>query len=605
MLNIWCTFLSLQLSAIATPDIAAPSVCFGAASSASLTSSKLLRDCPLRRGFGAACFVQLRVNIDGSTQRPEKNVQVMWRTLIGATIQLTPSPTPAPPTPPTLPPACVNSKAPVDVCTNMFTEKKYSVEVCQFLRPLDQGNNPAGWKLGFDVSPYTNFSKCTASILTRFLTCNQYCSKAGMYCIQGSDNDQYNQNGFGTGCSLAPANAIRPRPLNYSQNGCNLSLQTQVCQCGIPPQCDPTPAPTPAPLPCDSRTDPCAAMTNYDSVCPSVLPGWYSDDDDWTTPYPIECPVAVVVRNDFANTTCADYCADQGLTCIHGMPNDFMDLLNLSTPSVPPSCVVSASWCNQQTTAQGGCLQYWPVQVCQCGYTQCPTPSPTLSPSPSPTLPTLGEPTPSPTSPTPCVGSCTIVDDPHITVFDKAQVSLMTFARAPSQEDNGFGDMWLVKSRLVSIQARYEPDTALQHKNLYVKAVGVGGPFLGNKTLVVGTLDDAVTWDGEDILQHRTSGVVVGSLVAKFEVFGLIKAIQGIRGVVVAELPMGVTLTVKRKRRNVDVIIKMPQMEGGQEGLCGNFNGLAGDDSLELAQSRADPRVSPQESFFIGVTHTF
>ena len=49
-----------------------------------------------------------------------------------------------------------------------------------------------------------------------------------------------------------------------------------------------------------------------------------------------------------------------------------------------------------------------------------------------------------------------------------------------------------------------------------------------------------------------------------------LKASQSPEGLVVVELPLSVTLTAKRKRQHVSVVIKMPPLEGGQEGLCGN-----------------------------------
>ena len=220
----------------------------------------------------------------------------------------------------------------------------------------------------------------------------------------------------------------------------------------------------------------------------------------------------------------------------------------------------------------------------------CPTPAPT--PNPSGQVTSCAD-----------VGTCTIVDDPHITVFDKAQVSLLSVGHTRDdhslKEDYRFGDIWLVKNPLVSIQAQYLPDEALSEKNLYVKAVAVGGPFVRGSKLIIGALDDAVTWDGAAILEPPASrrGPVTG--VSRFEVAGLLKASQSFDGQVIVELPMSVTLTVRRKRTHVNVFIQMPPLEGGQEGMCGNFNGHAGDDSLELLEGRSDLRVEPQASIFV------
>jgi len=202
------------------------------------------------------------------------------------------------------------------------------------------------------------------------------------------------------------------------------------------------------------------------------------------------------------------------------------------------------------------------------------------------------------------VASCTIVDDPHITVFDKAQVSLLGWSRGARLANEGavLGDVWLVQSRLVSIQARYLPDASMSEKNSYVKAVAVGGPFIRNATFIVGAYDGVVTWNGEAILEPQKLGRSAAghspSTVSGFQIPDLVKARQSRSGVVVAELPLGVNMTISRKRQHVDIVISMPPLEDGQEGLCGNFNGLAGDDSLGLVEGRSDPRVAPEFSLF-------
>lgn len=208
------------------------------------------------------------------------------------------------------------------------------------------------------------------------------------------------------------------------------------------------------------------------------------------------------------------------------------------------------------------------------------------------------------------VASCTIVDDPHITVFDKAQVSLLSLGRGHgarlTNDDPVLGDVWLVQSRFVSIQARYLPDATLSEKNSYVKAIAVGGPFIRNATLIVGAYDAAVTWNGQAILEPQVLGRRASSrsmsTFSTFQIPDLVKARQSRSGVVVAELPLGVNMTISRKRRHVDVVITMPPLEGGQEGLCGNFNGLAGDDSLGLVEDRSDPRVPLEFSLFSAAT---
>merc|ERR1712048_946189 len=48
----------------------------------------------------------------------------------------------------------------------------------------------------------------------------------------------------------------------------------------------------------------------------------------------------------------------------------------------------------------------------------------------------------------PCIttGTCTIQEDPHITVFDQGQVSLLKSSLFQARGDANAGDHWLVKS---------------------------------------------------------------------------------------------------------------------------------------------------------------
>jgi len=213
-------------------------------------------------------------------------------------------------------------------------------------------------------------------------------------------------------------------------------------------------------------------------------------------------------------------------------------------------------------------------------------------------------------------GTCTIADDPHITVFDGKLISLVQagerhrLARgkfdASSVQmlkrliaDGETGDMWLVKSGKVSIQARYVRDDTLPEDNLFVGAVAVGGEFMNGNKLIIGALDDNVTYNGNEIL---------GAQESKFEVSGLIKAERHVQARLVqntdsinpgidVELPEGVKLLINRQGHYINVQIKMPPAEGGQDGFCGNFNGNGDDDSLDFIEAR-NPRVAESDSLF-------
>jgi len=201
-------------------------------------------------------------------------------------------------------------------------------------------------------------------------------------------------------------------------------------------------------------------------------------------------------------------------------------------------------------------------------------------------------------------GVCKIIEDPHITVFDGAQVSLLAFDGSADSNYffDAFDDKWLVRSNNVSIQARYIEISDDGETKTFMRAMAIGGPFLQGNTLVVGGLNEQVTWNGAEILTSQTS---------EFNVEGLIKATrhnsssriedfsQPNPGVDI-QLPEGIGLTFNRLHRYINAAIKMQPQDGGQDGLCGNFNGIGTDDGLEMVARRSNADVLFGQSIFPG-----
>lgn len=171
----------------------------------------------------------------------------------------------------------------------------------------------------------------------------------------------------------------------------------------------------------------------------------------------------------------------------------------------------------------------------------------------------------------------------------------------------GAGDFWLVKSSNVSIQARYLGSDELPDSTLFVRAIAVGGEFLANHTMVIGSLEDQILWDGRPILQNQTSSFTAMAedyfvKAKRSEHSSLVEDTSKENPGVNLEFPLGVSLVVNRLRRHVNLVIEMTPQKEGQDGLCGNFNGISADDTLEVSSKRFDPKVPVKESLFVGLS---
>jgi len=218
-------------------------------------------------------------------------------------------------------------------------------------------------------------------------------------------------------------------------------------------------------------------------------------------------------------------------------------------------------------------------------------------------------------------GTCTIADDPHIKVFDGAQISLLQANSRRGKFDAGankmlrnlitdgeMGDVWLVKSGKVNVQARYvRDDNATDNESLFVGSIAVGGEFMEGNTLMIGALDRPVTYNGKVILEDQESVFHMGR-TGQFDVAGLITAKRSQYSSLVqspglsnpgidVKLPNGMKMTFNRQAHYINVLITMKPATGGQDGLCGNFNGDSDDDRLEMIEARS-PVVMEGDSMF-------
>jgi len=198
---------------------------------------------------------------------------------------------------------------------------------------------------------------------------------------------------------------------------------------------------------------------------------------------------------------------------------------------------------------------------------------------------------------TPCeTQSCQVWADPHVSGFDNSDnqgpdslallsmkgntvgntaVGAFTFDGRPV-DLNAYdtGDFWLVKSEPVHIQARFRLSGEFIPDRAAIGAVAVGGPFLKGHRLLFEPLDGKVTFDGKDAKN--------GWWWKKNNLLSMRENESSIE----VELPMGITLLLRRLDKHVDVKITMPQIPGGVDGECGNYDGIAENDEENGIQGR-------------------
>mmetsp|Transcript_52829 Transcript_52829/g.123599 ORF Transcript_52829/g.123599 Transcript_52829/m.123599 type:complete len:661 (+) Transcript_52829:68-2050(+) len=222
--------------------------------------------------------------------------------------------------------------------------------------------------------------------------------------------------------------------------------------------------------------------------------------------------------------------------------------------------------------------------------------------------------------PTPQGYSCDIFGDPRTSaegnsssVFvesDPSGLLLRTFdgnqayLHGMLRDTARIGDMWLVKSKDVSIQGRF--GFAENSMKSYLQAVALSGPLLDNNTLILGPTTSTCQWGDEEILSELDSTMELELPSGDFIKAKYQSAVQNIRystrttqGVEVI-LPKGVTLVLNRFEAFVGLRINFKSHDAGHavDGGCGNLNGDPNDDDLVSLEARMDPFVGSNESFF-------
>jgi hypothetical protein len=191
-------------------------------------------------------------------------------------------------------------------------------------------------------------------------------------------------------------------------------------------------------------------------------------------------------------------------------------------------------------------------------------------------------------------GKCLLWGDPHVKVFDQralADALPVTFLEN--------GDYWLVKSRNVWIQGRYEA-TEWTNGKASLHGIAIGGPFLHGNKIIVGPKSGKVYYNNQQILVN---------LPSTFSQPNLFHAEYHDRGVrldsnmkeelwfVKLSLPGGMTIVVNRWAKHIDAEITMNQLPH-QDGHCGNFNGILEDDTKDQILIRVPGQVARPHNLF-------
>jgi len=188
--------------------------------------------------------------------------------------------------------------------------------------------------------------------------------------------------------------------------------------------------------------------------------------------------------------------------------------------------------------------------------------------------------------------ACTLWGDPHVSTFDKSRSVFYSE-----------GDFWIVKSDAIKIQGRFQATdwTKQNDRTDYssMTSLIVSGSFMGTHKIQVDSMMGSIECDGQSILENFGETSCGGGRITFDSEGDLVDQAMAFlpHKVVHMSLPQDVIIQVNRWPNFMNAKITMPK-QGGQDGVCGNFNGVAQDDQGQDLHKRFGHGVSSSEDMF-------